>query len=47
MNGRIVKTEKIANLSDFKISISELSQGIYTLKINADKGSLVKRIIKE
>ena len=47
MNGRIVKSEKIANLSDFKISISELSHGIYTLKINADKGSLVKRIIKE
>ena len=47
MNGRIVKSDKIANLSDFKISISELSQGIYTLKIIADKGSLVKRIIKE
>jgi hypothetical protein len=47
LNGRIVKTSSFSNISEAQVSVSELAQGIYTMKIVSDKGTVVKKIIKE
>jgi Secretion system C-terminal sorting domain len=47
LNGRIVKSDKINNLSDFEINLTELSKGIYLMNIFSEKGSFNKKIIKE
>jgi hypothetical protein len=47
LNGRIVKTSSFSNISEAQVGVSELAQGIYTMKIVSDKGTVVKKIIKE
>ncbi|MGV3698115.1 T9SS type A sorting domain-containing protein [Flavobacterium sp.] len=47
LNGRIIKTIKIANLTETQLNLSDISQGIYMLKIVSDKGTLIKKIVKE
>jgi len=47
LNGRIVKNIKVSNATETQINISDISQGVYMLKIISDKGSLIKKVIKE
>lgn len=46
MNGRVVKTMKFNGESSIKLSISDLTTGIYMMNINSDKGSITRKIIK-
>jgi hypothetical protein len=46
LNGRIVKTISLGE-NESQINISELSQGIYLMKIVSDKGIITKKVIKE
>jgi hypothetical protein len=46
MNGRVVKTQNI-NAVNGQVSISDLSTGIYMMKIKTDLGTAVKKVIKE
>jgi hypothetical protein len=47
INGRVVKTVKYSNANEVQISIADLAQGIYMMKIVSDKGTVTKKIIKE
>lgn len=47
INGRTVKSVKLDNVSDAQLNISDLAQGVYTLKISSENGSSVKKVIKE
>jgi hypothetical protein len=47
VNGRIVKNVKFDGVSETQISVSELSSGIYMMKIVSDKGTTTKKVIKE
>jgi hypothetical protein len=47
LNGRVVKSVKLSNTTNGEVSVSELAQGIYTMKIVSDKGTTVKKVIKE
>ncbi len=47
VNGRIVKNVKFDGVSETQISVSELSSGIYMMKIVSDKGIITKKVIKE
>lgn len=47
LNGRVVKNVKLSDVAEAQISVSELAQGVYTLKIVSDKGTAVKKVIKE
>lgn len=47
LNGRSIKSIKLANATETQVNISDVSQGVYMLKIISDKGTLVKKIIKE
>jgi hypothetical protein len=47
LNGRVVKNVKVSNATEVQISVSDLAQGVYTMKIVSDKGTAVKKIIKE
>jgi LEA14-like dessication related protein len=47
LNGRIVKNIKVENENDNQINISDLSSGIYMMKIVSDKGTSTKKVIKE
>ena len=38
INGRVVKNVKLANVAEAQISVSDLAQGVYTMKIVSDKG---------
>lgn len=46
LNGRVIENKKI---SDTKISIdiSTLSSGVYTIRIKADDGIIIKKLVKE
>jgi len=45
LNGRVVKRISLGN--DTQVNISELSQGVYLLKIISDKGIVTKKVVKE
>jgi len=47
LNGRIVKSANFSNLAEVQVAVSDLAQGVYTLKIVSDKGIAVKKVIKE
>lgn len=47
LNGRVVKNVKLENVADAQISVSDLAQGVYTLKIVSDKGTAIKKVVKE
>jgi Secretion system C-terminal sorting domain len=46
VNGRIVKTVKVGNLNETNVNISDLSSGVYMMKITSENGSAIKKIIK-
>lgn len=46
LNGRVVKAGKI-NATDAQISISDLSIGVYMMKIKTNQGIATKKVIKE
>ena len=46
INGRIVKSQSFENLPNVELSVADLASGIYMMKINSDKGSVIKKIIK-
>ncbi len=47
INGRTVKNLTLSNISEAQIVLTDLSTGIYTMKITSDKGIVTKKIIKE
>ena len=47
INGRVVKSVKFTDLAQAQVSVSDLAQGVYTMKIVSDKGTTVKKVIKE
>lgn len=47
INGRIVKNVKFSNVSEAQVSVSDLAQGVYMMKIVSDKGIATKKVIKE
>lgn len=47
INGRIVKTQSFENLPNIEMNVADLASGIYMMKINSDKGSITKKIIKK
>lgn len=46
INGRTIKNIKVADLAETQINISDISQGVYMLKITTDKGTLSKKVVK-
>lgn len=47
INGRMVKNQEFSNLAEVQVSVADLAQGIYTMKIVSDKGIVTKKVIKE
>lgn len=45
INGRIVKTVNFNNAADNQINVSDLSSGIYMMKISSDKGTTTKKLV--
>ncbi len=46
INGRVVKNVNI-NGTQTQVNISDLSQGVYMMKISSDEGVAIKKIVKE
>ena len=46
LNGRTVKTQNVNN-TEAQISISDLSAGVYMLKVSTDQGTATKKIVKQ
>jgi len=47
INGRIVKTVKFSNVTEAQVTVSDLAQGVYMMKIVSDKGIATKKVVKE
>ncbi len=47
LNGRVVKTVSVADSTNVQVTTSDLSIGVYMMKIVSDKGTTTKKIIKE
>ncbi len=47
LNGRVVKTVNAIDASNAQVNISDLSTGVYMMKIVSDKGTTTKKVIKE
>lgn len=47
LNGRIVKNQKLANVSEAQINVSDLAKGVYMMNISTDRGSLTKKLVIE
>jgi hypothetical protein len=46
LNGRIVKSAKFNGAADAQVNISDLASGVYMMNISSDKGTTVKKIVK-
>ena len=46
LNGRVVKQNSYANVSDIQVNVSDLASGVYMMNITSDKGSVTKKIVK-
>jgi hypothetical protein len=46
LNGRVVKTQAI-NATEGQVSISDLSAGVYMMKVSTDKGVATKKVVKQ
>ena len=46
MNGRVIKSAKI-NATEGEISVSDLSSGVYMMRITTDQGNATKKIVKQ
>ena len=47
INGRIIKSIPLDNLSNVDITISDLSSGVYMMRITTDQGTATKKIVKQ
>lgn len=47
INGRIVKTVAFNGVSDAQVNIADLASGVYLMTINSDKGTTVKKVVKQ
>jgi hypothetical protein len=47
LNGRVVKTVNSIDASNAQVNISDLSSGVYMMKIVSDQGISTKKVIKE
>jgi hypothetical protein len=47
INGRVVKTVKIDNFNETTLNISDVSSGVYIMKITSENGISTKKVIKE
>ena len=47
LNGRVVKSIKLSEVSEAQVNISDLSQGVYMMKITTSQGIATKKVIKE
>ncbi len=47
VNGRIVKDIEVANVTETQINVSDLTTGIYFVKMTTDQGVVTKKVIKE
>ena len=47
LNGRVVKTVNAIDASNVQVNISDLSSGVYMMKIVSDQGTTTKKVIKE
>lgn len=46
-NGRTIKSVKTDNVTNVEVNVSDLAQGVYTMKIASDNGNVIKKIIKQ
>ena len=46
LNGRVIKSAKI-NATEGQISLSDLSSGVYMMRITTDQGTATKKIVKQ
>lgn len=46
LNGRVVKSTKVNNVTNLEISVDDLTSGMYMMTIDTDKGSVTKKIVK-
>lgn len=46
INGRTVKANDFAGVSNVQVNISDLANGVYLMTINSDKGTVTKKIVK-
>ncbi|MES2543397.1 MAG: T9SS type A sorting domain-containing protein [Bacteroidota bacterium] len=46
LNGRVVKQQSFNDASNIQVNVSDLSTGMYLMKITSDKGVATKKIIK-
>lgn len=47
INGRVVKNVNLNSVTEAQVNISDLSTGVYMMKIVSDNGSVTKKIVKE
>lgn len=47
LNGRIVTTANFNGVTEAQINIAQLSAGIYMMNITSDKGTAIKKIVKQ
>jgi hypothetical protein len=47
LNGRVVKTVNAIEASNAQVNISDLSSGVYMMKIVSDQGTTTKKVIKK
>ena len=46
INGRIVKTENFANISEINLNVSDLKAGLYFTNIYCENGMITRKIMK-
>jgi len=46
LNGRVVKTAKFDGVANAQVNISDLASGVYMMSISSDKGTTVKKVVK-
>jgi len=47
LNGRVIKTQKVADLTETQINVSDLARGVYMMNIATDRGSFTKKLVIE
>ena len=47
INGRVVKNVKFEGIAEAQVTVSDLAQGVYMMKIVSDKGIATKKVVKE
>lgn len=47
LNGRLIREQQFTGVSDARLDIGDLSEGVYMMKIQTDKGEITKKIVKK